>query len=655
MKRVFFLNSLMWCFVILLSLTTFAQQKTRLGSHDFSAANNQNNIQSPTNITDATILRWDDGVYFLPIGYAGGATFEAAVRFPASLTGPLAGQRLTQVEIYINIVPNPCIIKIYDQGTPNEPGTLLHSQTITPTANSWNLITLDTPVNITGNDIWVGYEVTHTGYNYPCGSDDGPAVVDGDWLYDSGSWMRLSVVAPHLNYNWNIAAYIEQFPPCPVQTPENPNPANNATNVAVSGLTLSWSNGGPGTLPPTQVEVQFGPTGNMSTVYSGPPITQWAVSGTLNYKTNYQWKVINKIDTCNNFATGSFTTEWNPNMDQWCDDFTDYFSNWTIEGPVGKYSWTIVNSREAGGTAPELRMDWSPPFTGLSLIRSNVLPLPDNQSVVYSFDYSFNWYSNPSGIVVFAITYDGGATSTKLYEQINATRSIGPMPITGSFTTPASGSSNAQLEISYNGNSAAGIWDIFFDNVCLNWIIPVELTSFTATADYGVVELRWFTATETNNQGFEVQRSNGGEFWTIGFVDGHGTTTEVQAYNYTDRTVSVGSYSYRLKQVDYDGTYEYSNVVEVTVPAPAVYALEQNYPNPFNPSTTIKYSIAKDGFVKLVIYNMLGEEVTALVNGVQKAGRYEINFDASGLSSGIYIYKIESADFTSAKKLMLMK
>jgi hypothetical protein len=114
-------------------------------------------------------------------------------------------------------------------------------------------------------------------------------------------------------------------------------------------------------------------------------------------------------------------------------------------------------------------------------------------------------------------------------------------------------------------------------------------------------------------------------------------------------------YSYRLKQIDFNGTYEYSDEVAVEVTAPLEYTLEQNYPNPFNPSTVIKYTIPENGFVTLDVYNLLGEKVGSLVNGVQEAGRYEINFDASNLASGIYVYSLKSGSFTSVKKMLLMK
>ena len=110
-----------------------------------------------------------------------------------------------------------------------------------------------------------------------------------------------------------------------------------------------------------------------------------------------------------------------------------------------------------------------------------------------------------------------------------------------------------------------------------------------------------------------------------------------------------------LKQIDFDGSYEYTNELVVNVELPLQYSLEQNYPNPFNPSTTIKYSIPEDGFVKLSVYNLLGQEVVSLVNGFQKADRYEINFNAAGLSSGVYVYKIETNNYNDSKKFVLMK
>jgi photosystem II stability/assembly factor-like uncharacterized protein len=188
-------------------------------------------------------------------------------------------------------------------------------------------------------------------------------------------------------------------------------------------------------------------------------------------------------------------------------------------------------------------------------------------------------------------------------------------------------------------------------------IVPVELTSFTANVtEQGYVSLNWSTATETNNHLFEIERrTEQGEYFAIGYVNGAGTTTEPQNYSYVDNTVQSGKYFYRLKQVDFDGRFEYSNEVEVDVATPLSFNLEQNYPNPFNPTTKIKYSIPEAGNITLSVYNTVGQEVAILLNGHSEAGNFEVSFDASNLPSGVYLYKLQSANSVQTKKMMLLK
>ena len=186
--------------------------------------------------------------------------------------------------------------------------------------------------------------------------------------------------------------------------------------------------------------------------------------------------------------------------------------------------------------------------------------------------------------------------------------------------------------------------------------IPVELTSFTAKISNGNVILNWITATEINNQVFEVERKTAdGQYITIGHVQGNGTTTERKEYSFTDANAQIGNYTYRLKQVDFNGTFEYSNEIFVDVTAPLEFTLDQNYPNPFNPTTTINFSIAEPSFVKLAVYNLLGEELKVLKNENMSAGTFNVSFDAESLPSGMYLYKIETAQYTSVRKMMLMK
>jgi len=203
--------------------------------------------------------------------------------------------------------------------------------------------------------------------------------------------------------------------------------------------------------------------------------------------------------------------------------------------------------------------------------------------------------------------------------------------------------------------------------------LPVELTSFTASVSGGKVTLNWQTATEVNNYGFEIERTSprpspqgeGGEAgrgWeNIGFVAGHGNSNSVKEYLFVDGNVSNGKVSYRLKQIDNDGKYEYSKEIEIDLGTPNEFSLSQNYPNPFNPSTTIRYSIpnviageAKQSVV-LKVYDILGNVVATLVNEQKSAGNYEVKFNASNLSSGIYFYKLQSGSFVQTKKFILIK
>ncbi len=192
-------------------------------------------------------------------------------------------------------------------------------------------------------------------------------------------------------------------------------------------------------------------------------------------------------------------------------------------------------------------------------------------------------------------------------------------------------------------------------------IVPVELTSFTAMQKGNVITLNWTTATETNNRGFEIERqiNSNGEWTVIGFKQGSGTAVNPSYYSFIDEisNLNATSVSYRLKQIDYDGKFEYSNVVMVENILPAEFTLFQNYPNPFNPSTVIKYQLPADNFVTLKVYNSLGEEVRTLVNGMVNAGTHEIKFDAKDLSSGVYLYVLRAGenDFIKTMKMILMK
>jgi len=190
-------------------------------------------------------------------------------------------------------------------------------------------------------------------------------------------------------------------------------------------------------------------------------------------------------------------------------------------------------------------------------------------------------------------------------------------------------------------------------------IVPVEMLTFSASVRNSQVQLLWSTASELNNRGFEIERSvnDASNFSTVGFVDGKGNSTEINYYSFNDNPKVSGANQlyYRLKQIDFDGTSTYSNIVNVTYDVPAEFVLNQNYPNPFNPATTISYFVPKESFVSLKVYDFLGREVTTLVNEMKSTGSYELSFDASNLPSGTYFYTLMTDNYTSTKKMIILK
>lgn len=221
------------------------------------------------------------------------------------------------------------------------------------------------------------------------------------------------------------------------------------------------------------------------------------------------------------------------------------------------------------------------------------------------------------------------------------------------------------------------ICDIFMKRGNIYNIVPVELASFNADVYGNTVSLSWTTVTEKNNYAFEIERTSpthspyqgegvppfrDGRGWEkIGFVPGFGTTTESHNYAFNDEINSVGKYQYRLKQIDFDGTSSYSDVISVFVGVPSTFSLEQNYPNPFNPSTKIKFTVpvtlsgVEGSLVSIKVYDVLGNEVKTLVNEEKTAGTYEVTWNADVLPSGVYFYKLQTGNFVETKKMLLLK
>jgi hypothetical protein len=302
--------------------------------------------------------------------------------------------------------------------------------------------------------------------------------------------------------------------------------------------------------------------------------------------------------------------------------------------PYTGQPWSTLKDYRAPGNPPAF------PFTGL--IEHTLFWI-----VQYGGEPIYINYNIPSGALMTIIDQIGGSILN-----------LGPFNGLGIDTIP----------ITYTQWFNRAFLIMEYDN-----IVTVELTSFTASVlqNEKAVQINWKTATETNNSGFEIERkalSFGeglGEAWnTIGFVPGFGTTTEPKSYSFIDENVTTGTYKYRLKQFDFGGSFTYSNEIEVAVDfTPKEFVLYQNYPNPFNPRTTIKFTVpsviaseAKQSqLVILKVYDLLGNEIATLVNEEKQPGVYEVEFDASSLASGMYLYKLQSGSFVQTMKMVLTK
>ncbi|MHB9040065.1 MAG: T9SS type A sorting domain-containing protein, partial [Melioribacteraceae bacterium] len=278
---------------------------------------------------------------------------------------------------------------------------------------------------------------------------------------------------------------------------------------------------------------------------------------------------------------------------------------------------------------------------------------------------AMTWYLNNTGSTV---TYTGpdGSSETVANDTWDLWAGTTKIMNDKAATTPAQ--TMTDLKFVFTAGTGAIILDNFLIYGATDGALPVELTSFTSNVIGNKVELNWKTATEVNNYGFEVQRlavsnqllANSQELnangWTkIGFVQGNGNSNSPKSYSFTDEPTGGKEFNYRLKQIDNDGMYEYSDIVTATLENISTFALEQNFPNPFNPTTMISYTIPKRVNVKLKVYDMIAQQVAELVNGFQEAGHYQVTFDGSDLPSGVYFYKLEAGKFVEVKKFILVR
>jgi hypothetical protein len=319
-------------------------------------------------------------------------------------------------------------------------------------------------------------------------------------------------------------------------------------------------------------------------------------------------------------------------------------TGWTLKNPDGgiTFSQFIGANGPSFGGNKSVKLDfYSYSTTGASdtLISNAFTGVEYTDSIKFNYAYAQYSASYVDRLVV-KLSIDGGSTFPyTIFDKSGAALATAPAT-TGAFVP----SVNQWATFAYS----------------LETILPVELKSFTAQASGNSVKLNWSTATEVNNLGFEVQKKVADEFIAIGFINGKGTTTELQNYSFTDNDLQNGFYTYRLKQVDLTGSFEYSSEVNVDVTGPQYFSLNQNYPNPFNPSTRIEFSLAAESKVILKVFNLLGEEVTTLLNRNLVSGKHFVDFEALNLNSGIYIYRLDAAGIdgsisTDIKKMTLIK
>ena len=338
------------------------------------------------------------------------------------------------------------------------------------------------------------------------------------------------------------------------------------------------------------------------------------------------------------------------------------------------YTWSVIDIPDAT-TQDKLTISFQSETTGMMIIFS-----PSRAIVEKTTDGGLTWSEvpEPYGCVPMNVSYVPGTTAAYVI-----TGDAGFYGYSGgSAYTLDGGNTWTTLD---NGNylflnfisDNVGWGTPWGTNEVYKYVgppmpIPVELTSFTASVNGNYVSLNWATSTETNNKGFEVERSQkpaGGEVspeggpnvksqmeWEkVGFVKGNGTTTEEQNYSFTDKEVPEGSHVYRLKQIDLNGAVNYSEEVNIEVKSVYTYYLNQNYPNPFNPTTTIKFGLKKKSNVRIDVFNSIGETVKTILNEERDPGNYTINFNAADLPSGVYIYRIESGNFLQTRKMILLR
>ncbi len=491
----------------------------------------------------------------------------------------------------------------------------------------------------------------------------------------AGGETGLLGLAFHPNYETNGYFYVNYTAPSPLRTiisrfsvsTSNPDSADKNSELILLTYNQPYSNHNGGC-------VAFGPDGYLY-IAAGDGGSGGDPQGNGQSITTLLGKII-RIDVNNpqpplNYgipADNPFVDSTNVNIrkeiyawglrNTWRFSF-DPVTGWLWAGDVGQGNWEevdiIQNGKNYGWRCYEGTHVYD--LSGCSGVYENpIWEYPHNSTGGYSITggYVYRGQNVPE---LFGKYIYGDYVSRNVwaleYDEINPTVNNQITQAPSSITSFGVDEDKELYLVSFNGKIYKFIPSA----------VPVELISFNAIVENGNVRLNWYTASETNNAGFKIERSkDGANYEEIFFIGGNGTTTNRNVYTYLDESVSSGVYYYRLKQVNFDGSFEYLNVVTVDLGTPDKFLLEQNYPNPFNPKTVITFQTPSEGQITLKIYDVLGNEVATLLDEQKPAGIYNVELDASQLTSGIYFYriaihsdKLTAKDFSSTKKMILLK
>jgi glucose/arabinose dehydrogenase len=482
----------------------------------------------------------------------------------------------------------------------------------------------------------------------------------------SGGETGLLGLAFHPDYATNGYFYVNYTAPSPLRTvvsrfqvsSTNPDSADKNSELILLTFNQPFSNHNGGCL-------SFGPDGNLY-IATGDGGSGGDPQNNAQNITNLLGKIL-RIDVNNpqtplNYGIPNdnpFIDSTNVNVrkeifawglrNPWRMSF-DPVTGWLWAGDVGQGDWEEIDIIQNGKNYGWRCYEGNHPY---NLTGCN----GTYESPVWEYSHSLG-FSITGGYVyrgqnvpeLFGKYIYGDYVSTRVwaleYDGVNPTVNTQITQAPGSITSFGVDENNELYLISFNGKIYSFI----------PTVVPVELISFSATIIDSKVKLDWFTATETNNSGFAVERATDlSNFEELIFIGGNGTTLERNVYSYLDESVQSGIYHYRLKQIDFDGSFEYLNTVSVDLGMPGGFVLKQNYPNPFNPITNIEFQLPVSGFISLKVFDVLGNQVKTLINEEKKAGFYQIAFDASDLPSGVYLYKLSTESFSDIKKMTVLK